>query len=160
MVSEREMLKSLDYRWLNQNRSVWLGMMIFGFVMAFVFHMIELHRFLLTALLFSLICFIFAIVYHIQSIYIVKNYKDYEKQEVILNEAHISFLFKLVYYRVEIKISETETKVLSTRPMWTSRYVIEKSNFKTQGYSNKTVYVAYDKKKDKVYVLGLKKEEE
>ena len=134
-------------------------MMIFGFVMAFVFHIIELQRFLLAALLFSLICCIFAIIYHIQSIVIVKNYKEYEKQEVILNEAHISFLFKLVYYRVKVKINETETKVLSTRPMWTSRYVIEQSNFKTQAYSNKIVYVAYDKKKDKVYVLGLKKEE-
>lgn len=154
---ERKFQKSLDYRWLEKQRSVYIGFWFLFLILMLIGHMIQSALISDPSLYLSIMMFVLAIFYHIKGMIFLKNCERYEIQEAVLDNAHISF-FRIIYYKVKVKISESETKILKTRAMWTSLEINSFCNFRTQAYSGKKVYIAYDRKKNKVYVLGLKTE--
>lgn len=149
MISKKDMDNSIEYKWIDKNRSANMILMFICFGLALLNYFLELKTYMLVFLILGIVFIILSIRDYVNEYKLVKNYERYEKYEGILTDPHVSIRLALVWYYIVLTIDGKETKKYKTRAMWV--------NGVQKFYCNKKVEVAYDRLKDKVYVIAIEK---
>ncbi len=149
MITKKDMDKSIEYKWIDKDRSANMIIMLIFFGLALLNHILELNTFMIICLILAFAFLVLTIRNYVNEYKLVKNYERYEKYEGILTDPHVSIRLGLVWYYIVLVIDGKETKKYKTRAMW--------ANGVQKFYCNKKVEVAYDRVKDKVYVIAIEK---
>lgn len=155
-VTKTEITESMEAKWRK------LSIILYGiflFILLFVILIALLSRFtpLLIGVMFPAIVSVGVLIYKtVQYVGIVKHAEDYEIYEVLLDRPVKSMIFrKNVYFTVGFNLKGGTTIMRNTKPIWSDTSL---AIFQTWEYMNAWINVAYDEKRDRLLVLGLKGE--
>lgn len=94
----------------------------------------------------------FVLFYCSKNRYFLKNYKNFNAYEVVLDNVSVSYAYKSsVYYTVKI-VDNGITKAVTTNPYFSNSCF---SKFSPEAFNNKKVIGFYDGNKEKFYILKM-----
>ena len=163
-LSSEEIKNSVEYQWRKHQINILLGVWLFIVVAtSFVpFSVITIRDYDLELLgygmLIWLCCMVFfglifggfILFYFLKNRYLLKNYKNFNRYEVVLDNLSTSYAYKVsIYYTVNI-IEEGISKAVDTNPYFSNSFF---SKFTPNDFNNKKVIGLYDSNMEKFYIV-------
>lgn len=163
-LSSEEIKNSVEYQWrkyqIGMLLSVWLFIVVVTLFLPFIVIAINDHDLELLGygMLIWLCCMAFIglilggfiLFYCLKNRYLLKNYKNFNCYEVVLDNLSTSYSYShSIYYTVNI-VEEGITKKVDTNPYFSSSLF---SKFYPVDFNNKKVIGLYDSNMEKFYIV-------
>ena len=160
-LSLEEIKDSIEYQWRKQQINMLLMVWLFIAVITLFIPLIttiNYLEFLGFGMLIWLCCIgfvglilgVFILFYCFNNRYLLKNYKNFNSYEVVLDRVSTSYTYKYsIYYTIKI-VDNGITKMLDTNPYFSNSFF---SKFPPDDFNNKKVIGLYDNYKEKFYIL-------
>lgn len=161
-LTKEDIKNSVEYQWRNSHAKQCMFIYLILAVATIFVPLISLMKYefeyLGTGIIVWLICIlvlglffgIFVLYYLLKNRYLLKNYKNFNLYEVVLDNVATSYSYKAsIYYTVTIN-NNGKSKKVDTNPYFSSSVF---SKFSPEEYNNKKVIGLYDNNLEKFYII-------